>query len=158
MYRSPASISTQTKLVESLGENPLAKLDKNKPNRAAQTMKRKGTRRGSVAGGDDTPETELLENALLKITELLQIGTSREDGRGRVGGESMGGGRRLRPPLREALDSRLCSCVVWWFLVCARLRCGRCGDHRQEYESGWWRHQGCADQRYGVQHHHASLS
>lgn len=71
----------QTKLVESLGENPLAKLEKNKPNRAAQTMKRKGTRRSSVAGPDDTPETELLENALLKITELLQIGTAREDGR-----------------------------------------------------------------------------
>lgn len=147
----------QTKLVESLGENPLAKLEKNKPNRAAQTMKRKGTRRGSVAGGDDTPETELLENALLKITELLQIGTSREEGRGRLGGEVWEEEEGC-PTERSSVTHSACLMCRLVGFVWARLRCGRCGDHRQEHESGRWRHQGCADQRYGVQHHHASLS
>ena len=122
----------QTKLVESLGENPLAKLEKTggKPGRpGAAQLKRKGTRRGSLNQGEDTPETELLENALMKITELLQIGAWWK--------------MRLRPSLLA--KGRGQGNLISWGCGCPcvdRLRCCGRGDHRQEHEGRWWRRQG----------------
>jgi hypothetical protein len=68
-------------MVQRLAEDPLSKLDSKRSSsgdaglkRSMSMKKQKTSRRASLIDGKDNDETALLETALIKISELLQIG------------------------------------------------------------------------------------